>query len=116
MVPKAGRTLSSLRRDASALHAYASRDGTDRRKVARKRGALLISGEGSIPGDGQHFVDSIHFTDKGSMAMADRVIAALATSDSFPELVLEKLKGSSLGDARRRIGPCEFRSCLASPS
>jgi lysophospholipase L1-like esterase len=69
------------------------------RQVARERGALLISGEDTIPGDGEHFVDSIHFTDKGSMAMADRVIAALVASDSFHDLVKAKLKGSSSGDA-----------------
>lgn len=30
-----------------------------------------------IPGDNEHFVDSVHFADKGSRAMADRVFNAL---------------------------------------
>lgn len=48
------------------------------RDVARETGALLIAGEDDIPGDPAHFVDTVHFTDAGSAAMARRVSAALA--------------------------------------
>jgi lysophospholipase L1-like esterase len=50
------------------------------RQVARESGAVLIDGENSIPGDSRHFVDSVHFTDLGSAAMAERVTAALIPS------------------------------------
>ncbi len=48
------------------------------REVALETGALLIGGEDNIPGDPAHFVDTVHFTDAGSAAMAKRVSAALA--------------------------------------
>ena len=47
------------------------------RQVAAAEGALLIDGEHAIPGDAAHFVDTIHFTDAGSRAMAERVTRAL---------------------------------------
>jgi lysophospholipase L1-like esterase len=50
------------------------------REVARESGAVLIDGENSIPGDSRHFVDSVHFTDLGSAAMAERVLAVLSPS------------------------------------
>jgi len=50
------------------------------REVARETGALLIEGENDIPGDAQHFTDSVHFTDAGSRAMAVRVSSALVQS------------------------------------
>lgn len=48
------------------------------REVAANTGALLIDGEDSIPGDAAHFADSVHFTDAGSKAMADRVSRILS--------------------------------------
>ncbi len=39
------------------------------RNVANETGVLLIEGESEIPGDDQHFVDSVHFTDLGSEMM-----------------------------------------------
>lgn len=51
------------------------------REVAQETGALLIEGENDTPGDGQHFTDSVHFTDAGSRAMATRVSRALARND-----------------------------------
>jgi hypothetical protein len=57
------------------------------REVARDTGALLIEGEHDIPGDFQHFVDTVHFTDAGSRAMAQRVSAALSSSTAFLHLV-----------------------------
>ena len=56
-------------------------------KVARAEGALLVGGENSIPGDSAHFVDSVHFSDAGSHAMAGRVHAALVADAKVLELV-----------------------------
>jgi len=50
------------------------------RQVAHETGALLIEDELSIPGDGTHFTDSVHFTNLGSAAMAERVARALLAS------------------------------------
>ena len=50
------------------------------REVTRETGTLLIDGETDIPGDPQHFTDSVHFTDAGSRAMATRISGALARS------------------------------------
>lgn len=55
--------------------------------AARAEGALLIDGEDRIPGDPVHFVDSVHFTDQGSRAMADRVVAALDADPAVRKLV-----------------------------
>jgi len=59
------------------------------RGVARQEGAVLIDGEDSIPGDALHFADSVHFTDRGSAAMASRVTEGLLASD----LVRARLEG-----------------------
>lgn len=48
------------------------------REVAAETGALLIDDLKSIPGDPVHFHDSVHFTDAGSRAQADRVTRSLA--------------------------------------
>lgn len=47
------------------------------REVARVTGVVLIESENSIPGDPAHFVDSVHFSDEGSRAMADQVTRSL---------------------------------------
>jgi lysophospholipase L1-like esterase len=57
------------------------------REVARATGALLIDGEDEIPGDPQHFVDTVHFTDAGSQAMAVRVSRALSHSREIEALL-----------------------------
>jgi lysophospholipase L1-like esterase len=51
------------------------------REVARDTGVLLIEGEHDIPGDPAHFHDSVHFTDAGSAAMAQRVSRALINNE-----------------------------------
>jgi lysophospholipase L1-like esterase len=56
------------------------------RDVARETGALLIDGESDIPGDAEHFTDSVHFTDVGSRAMAARVSTALGRSAEIKAL------------------------------
>ena len=55
--------------------------------AARETGAILIGGEDAIPGDGEHFADSVHFRDAGSALMADRVANALIASPEFNRLV-----------------------------
>jgi lysophospholipase L1-like esterase len=55
------------------------------REVAAAEGLVLIEGEFSIPGSPRYFTDSVHFTDAGSHAMADRVIGALA--QAVPDVV-----------------------------
>lgn len=47
------------------------------REVAAAEGCVLVEGEDAIPGDAQHFADSVHFTDAGCRAQAGRVLAAL---------------------------------------
>jgi len=56
--------------------------------VARSTGAILIGGEDDIPGDRRHFTDTVHFTDAGSEAMADRVSKALSSSRDVATLIL----------------------------
>jgi lysophospholipase L1-like esterase len=48
------------------------------REVAADTGALLIDDPDSIPGTSEYFFDTVHFTDAGSRAMADRVVKVLA--------------------------------------
>lgn len=56
------------------------------REIARTRGALLVAGEDEIPGDARHFVDSVHFTDRGSRQMAERVVRVLLSENAVPNL------------------------------
>jgi lysophospholipase L1-like esterase len=58
------------------------------REVATETGALLIDGENEIPGEPQHFTDTVHFTDAGSNAMAARVIRVLS-KDPTVRVLLE---------------------------
>ena len=67
-------------------------DGFDRynqiaRELAHRTGALLIEGEYDIPGDALHFTDTVHFTDAGSRAMAQRISSALIASPRFLDLL-----------------------------
>lgn len=56
-------------------------------QVARSEGALLVEGEDRIPGDAAHFVDTVHFSDAGSQAMADRVFESMVQDTKVLELV-----------------------------
>ena len=56
-------------------------------KVARAEGALLVGGENTIPGDATHLVDSVHFSNAGSRAMATRAHAALVADAKVLELM-----------------------------
>jgi lysophospholipase L1-like esterase len=57
-------------------------DAYDRviREVGAAEGVLLVEGEEQIPGDDEHFADSVHLTDAGCRLQADRVVAALLAS------------------------------------
>jgi lysophospholipase L1-like esterase len=60
------------------------------RDVAKAQGTILIAGEYSIPGDAQHYVDSVHFSDAGSILMAKRVAQALIASPSIQAYIATK--------------------------
>ena len=56
------------------------------RSLARSEEILLVDGENEIPGDSTYFNDSVHFTDAGSAAMADRVASVLLGSPAIQAL------------------------------
>jgi len=58
------------------------------REVAHDTGVVLIEGEDDIPGDPAHFADSVHFTDLGSVAMAERISRALISNPDFRQLMV----------------------------
>jgi len=60
------------------------------RDVAATHGTILVGGENTIPGDAQHYVDSVHFSDAGSAAMARRVTQVLMNSPAVQALVANK--------------------------
>jgi hypothetical protein len=57
------------------------------RKVAEEFDSLLIEDELAIPGDSENFFDSVHFTDQGSLAMSQRVVKGITSSQQFEALV-----------------------------
>ena len=61
------------------------------REVARETGVLLIEGENDIPGNRLHFADTVHFTDAGSKAMAERVTRALMVSGQLKDFVFKNV-------------------------
>ena len=65
------------------------------RLVAGETGAVLIGDEDVIPGDDRHFIDSVHFNDTGSKAMADRVVAGLMSAAPFNALVATRAEHTS---------------------
>ena len=88
----------------SLIEAYAAYNDQVR-QVAEDSGALLVSEENFILPDGDEFVDSIHFTDKGSSAMANRVIRALLTSDRLRQLISSKLSYRSIEPYNNLLSP-----------
>jgi lysophospholipase L1-like esterase len=56
------------------------------RAAAAETGALLVDGEDEIPSDAEHFADSVHFTDAGCRAMAQRVVRRLEAAPVFQKL------------------------------
>jgi lysophospholipase L1-like esterase len=63
-------------------------------EVAEATGALLVDERFSIPGDAEHFGDSVHFTDAGLKLQAARVERALEASAAFQALLEAKRVGS----------------------
>jgi Family of unknown function (DUF5989) len=68
-----------------------------------------IGGEETIPADGAHYTDSVHFTDAGSVAMAHRVGAALPLVGGFSG------PGCKLDWAVRSGEVVASRRCLLDP-
>ncbi len=60
------------------------------REVALATGAALVEGEHSIPGDREHFADSVHFRDPGLRLQAERVLRGLLGSDAYRALLERK--------------------------
>ncbi|MGQ0554106.1 MAG: SGNH/GDSL hydrolase family protein [Planctomycetota bacterium] len=56
------------------------------REVAAEMGALLVEGETAVPGDEEHFADSVHLTDAGCALLAERVLATLLAAPEFVSL------------------------------
>ncbi|MBI4881061.1 MAG: SGNH/GDSL hydrolase family protein [Planctomycetes bacterium] len=65
---------------------FAAYNGAIRAATAAT-GALLIDGEDEIPGDAVHFNDSVHLTDAGCRAMAERVARRLLADERFLSLI-----------------------------
>lgn len=59
------------------------------REVAGTHRTLLVGAEDVIPADSEHYTDSVHFTDAGSVAMARRVTDALISSAVLQSLVAD---------------------------
>ena len=60
--------------------------------IAASTGVELIEGATGIPGDPNHFVDSVHFSETGSRAMAALVLDALLRSGPFSDVVTSTLR------------------------
>jgi lysophospholipase L1-like esterase len=77
------------------------------RQVARETGALLIERENDIPGDPSHFTDTVHFTDLGSRAMAQRIAGSLASSEKLQALLVTAVpnQGRPEGTGRKTTLP-----------
>ena len=63
-------------------------------EVASETGAVLIGGEALIPGDSEHFNDTVHFKNAGSRLMAQRVSEALLNIPGFQSLADEKRRAN----------------------
>ncbi|MFI5402450.1 MAG: SGNH/GDSL hydrolase family protein [Planctomycetota bacterium] len=57
------------------------------REAAAATGVALVEGEDEIPGDPVHFADSVHLTDAGCRAMAERVSKRILALPEFQALV-----------------------------
>lgn len=64
------------------------------RTVAGSTGAILIEGESEIPGDAEHFADSVHFRDPGSKLQAARILRGLLAAPAFQELLARRRAGA----------------------
>lgn len=59
------------------------------RRVAKEKNVFLIDSNNSIPGDGISFNDSVHFTNKGSQQMANRITAELEKFQQLNAIISE---------------------------
>jgi hypothetical protein len=59
-------------------------------EVAKETGSLLIEDDTMIPGDNEHFNDTVHFKDAGSLVMAQRVSQTILKDADFQQLITEK--------------------------
>lgn len=57
------------------------------RRVAADRGVLLVEDEHGIPGDAEHFADSVHLTDAGSRLQAERILGVLREAPAVRDLL-----------------------------
>ena len=64
------------------------------REVARETGAVLVDDVDRIPGDREHFHDTVHFTERGYEVQATRVAEALLAADAFVAHVDRAAEGS----------------------
>jgi lysophospholipase L1-like esterase len=69
------------------------------RDAAAATGAVLIDGNDEIPGDFIHFVDTMHFSEAGSAAMAKRVLGTLNAAEPF-QRVLAALSAEQVAPRR----------------
>ena len=60
------------------------------RKVSAAEGVVLIENN-SIPGDREHFIDTVHLTSAGCASMADNVADQLLASPALKALTAEYL-------------------------
>lgn len=59
--------------------------------VAAKGGAVFVDGYGGVPRDFDHYVDSVHFSDKGSAALA-RLITDTLLGDARFQAVVQRVR------------------------
>ena len=64
------------------------------RDVAADSSAILVEGEHTIPGDDEHFADSVHFRDPGLRLQAARVLEVLLRAPEYRAL-LEAKRGAT---------------------
>jgi len=60
------------------------------RAVAAGTGVVLVEGEQEIPGDAEHFADSVHFRDPGNVLQAERVLSGLLSSEAYHALLARR--------------------------
>lgn len=77
---------------------YAEINAAIRSTAGARPDVLLVEGENEIPGDGAHFVDTVHFRDAGALLQAERVERALAASPAFHALVEERAREKELAE------------------
>lgn len=65
------------------------------RRIAHEKNVYLIDENNSIPGDDVHFIDSVHFTDRGSQKMADRIFERVIQSRKYKDGISNALSPAS---------------------